>query len=87
MIWFEPSGIAVVVRVAVPPESVPGPRSVVPAKNSTVPTGRAGPLAEETVAVSRTGLPGVADVGEAVRAVVVPARATVTAAGADVLAA
>src|SRR5438046_1252922 len=78
VIEFEPVGIAEVVSVALPSESVPGPRSVVPAKNSTVPSGVSDATFEDTVAVSSTGLPGVVVAGEAVSAVIVSARATVT---------
>ncbi len=70
--------------MAVPPESVPGPRSVAPSKNSTVPVGSP-PAGDETVAVSVTGSPNLVESGEAMIAVVA-VRRTRTATAGEVLA-
>jgi hypothetical protein len=71
-------------KVAIPDEfKFTVPRSVVPSKKLTVPTGE--PVgAGETVAVRRTAWPKVAGLGEAVSAVVVVAAAvTLNGIGAD----
>ncbi len=71
--------------MAIPaPSSGAGPRSVAPAKNSTVPVG----VAPEpvTAAVSVTGSPNLVESGEAATAVVA-ARRTRTATAGEVLAA
>jgi hypothetical protein len=82
---LEPAAKLVVVREAVPLESVAVPSEVVPLKNWTVPVGEPTPgLVTATVAVNVTPWPTVGAVGVKVIVVVVDASATVTRTGAEV---
>jgi hypothetical protein len=85
VIELEPAAKLVVVREAVPLESVAVPSEVVPLKNWTVPVGEPTPgLVTATVAVNVTPWPTVGAVGVKVIVVVVDASATVTRTGAEV---
>jgi hypothetical protein len=85
VIGWLPTGRPAVLRVAVPPESVPVPRTVAPLENVTVPVGVPVPGAVTfTVAVKVTACPKTVEAALEVTFVVVVAGPTVVVAGAAV---
>ena len=78
MIECEPTANAEVVNVAVPPDTVPVPRVVVPSRKVTVPVGLPAPGATgATVAVKVTDCPNTDGLADEATVVVVVALLTV----------